>query len=766
VAAARAADNSYSILHSFQGGESNPYAPLTSDGRGNLYGTTINGGAADYGTVFTVRADGTGFQRLHTFTNANDGFSPVASLILDGAGNLFGITAQGGSSGGGTLFTIRVDGGGFQVLHSFGGGASEGKDPYGALTLDGSGTLYGTTSAGGPSNFGIVFKLRTDGTLFQVLHSFAGGPSDGRGPYGSLLLDGLGNVYGTTFAGGQPFKFNPFGDIDDGEGTVFRIKTDGTGYQILRAFQDDANDAAYPSGSLTADGSGNLYGMTVGGGSSRAGTVFRIGMDGSGFQILHSFAGGASDERNPVGSLVLDRSGNLYGMTGAGGASSFQAGIFKIRTDGTGYQLLHTFVDTSDGSLPLGSLILDGSETLYGAMTFGGSSNSGTVFSINTDGSLFHVVRAFAGFVSDGGSPSASVISDGLGYLYGTTTYGGSSYVGTVFRIRSNGTRFQILHAFSGGANDGDVPVAPLILDRAGNLYGTTNAGGPSNNGTVFKVRTDGTGFELLHAFLGRDIDGRGPSAALILDGSDNLYGTTFFGGPSDAGTVFRMKTDGSGYQLLHTFSFASPSDDGAAPCGPLVLDGSGNLYGATLFTVFRMKTDGTGFRSLHAFTNRADDGRDPGSLSIDGFGFLYGTTGRGGSSDAGTIYKMKTDGTSFQLVHSFTDSVAHGAGPAPVILDGFGNLYGATLYGGPSDFGTVFTVKTDGTGFRILHAFGGEAGDGREPVASLLLDGSGVLFGTTVSGGAGGFGTVFALSIGRHHAVVTPGPFVPVRKR
>jgi uncharacterized repeat protein (TIGR03803 family) len=780
AAAVYAAEPSYSILHTFQGAESNPHSSVISDGHGNLYGTTFYGGSSNDGTIYTVRIDGAGFQLLHTFTGGvNDGSNPAASLTFDGSGNLYGTTAGGGPWDFGTVFTMRADGGDFQVLHSFVGGADDGKAPYSPLTLDRMGNLYGTTVyGGGVSNGGTIFKLGTDGTGFHLLHSFEGGAADGRCP-GPLLLDESGDLYGATTYGGQPAISTPFGTLFDGSGTIFRIKTDGTGFQLLRAFQEDPN-APIPSapsgpGSLTMDGSGNLYGVTVFGGPSTYGTVFSVKKDGSGFQILHSFAGGATDGRNPI-SLVLDRSGLLCGMTQGESSAGVQSTIFEIRTDGTGYQLLRIFVDTREGITPSDLVLLDGSETLYGTMAYGGSSNAGTLFSIKTDGSLFQVLRAFAGFSGDGGRPWASVIPDGSGYFYGTTIYGGFSHGGTVFRTRSDGTGFQLLHAFGGDFDDGAAPEAPLILDGAGNLYGTTGVGGPSNRGTVFKMRTDGTGFQLLHTFLGGASDGLNPHSGLILDGADNLYGTTPNGGPSDLGTVFRMKTDGTDFQLLHTFTFNSASDGGASPIASLVLDGSGNLYGTTLFgglglkgTVFKMRTDGTGFQVLHSFTDHSDDGSGPwASLIVDGSGNLYGTTTSGGSSlMGGTVFKMKTDGTGFQLLHSFVGDESDGGTPyASVILDGFGNLYGTTYYGGASDAGAVFAMKTDGTAYRILHMFGSEAGDGRNSFAPLFLDGLGSLIGTTSLGGSADFGTVFALSTGRHHAVVTPGPFVPVRKR
>ena len=467
-------------------------------------------------------------------------------------------------------------------------------------------------------------------------------------------------------------------------------------------------------------------------------------------------------------------------MTGLNISTDFPSTIFRIRTDGTGYQILHTFSDTNEGLGPSGSLILGplfGATTLYGMMAFGGSSNAGTIFRIDSDGSHFEVLYAFLGLSNDGVRPWASVISDGSGYFYGTTTSVGTPPTEAPSSGSDRMAPASSSCTTSWAALDGASPRASLVLDRAGNLYGTTPEGGPSNGGgTVFKMRTDGTGFQLLHTFLGSDSDGLHPLAALILDGTGNLYGTTSGGGPSDLGTVFRMKIDGTNFQLLHTFSFDSTSDGGSNPTASLILDGSGNLYGTASYggsglngTVFKLRTDGTGFQVLHSFTGLPGDGSGPWApLTLDGSGNLYGTTTSGGASSlGGTVFKLKTDGTGFQLLHSFVGDESEGGSPeAPVILDGFGNLYGTAYYGGPSEAGDVFTMRTDGTAYRILHMFGSEAGDGRNPFASLFMDGSGRLIGTTTLGGSADFGTVFALLVGQHSSGRHARAVRPVRKR
>jgi uncharacterized repeat protein (TIGR03803 family) len=741
----------YSMLHSFQGTGLTPPSPLISDGNGNLYGTFARR-EPDGGSVFAVGADGEGFRILHQFTGGEaDGFWSQAALVLDTSGVLYGTTSEGGTSNLGVVFALRVDGSGFKVLHSF-INDDDGRLPYAALTLDGHGNLFGTTPDGGTGGYGTVFTLRADGSGFRVLHSFTDQAGDGSGP-GALLLDGMGSLYGTTAAGGDtslPY-FN-------GSGTVFRMRTDGTLFQVLHVFQGP--DGEYPNGALVMDGVGALYGTTSRGGTSDAGTVFTIGAGLSGFKVLHSFAGGPSDGANPVGSLVLDQSGNLYGMTGQSvwqtTDSDVPVTLFKIRTDVTGYQVLHRFDARLDGYGPSGSLTLLGSGTLCGTLAVNPLLNAATVFRVNTDGSHLQVVHAFERF--DGWGPLGPLIADGAGTLYGTTTYGGPFSFGTVFRIQPDGTGFQLLHFFrDGDPDDGSNPSA-LVLDGSGNLFGTTLGGGANGLGTVFTLKSDGTGFRLLHSFVSGD--GYGPGAALVLDGLGNLYGTTYSGGPSDAGTIFRLRTDGSGFDLLYAFPSPMSLVGSPYPSPPLLLFGSGNLYGiaftdsARFGEVFRLGTDGTGFTLLHSFTDGPNDGATPtGSLLTDGRGILYGTTS-GGGLGSGTVFRLGMDGTGFQILHAFDANGAEGNSPTAA-LDDSGNIYGTTA-GLLSSF---FTVRTDGTGFQILYNFADEPTFGQSPQQALLIAGPGVFFGTSSTRS----GTIFALSLRIPH--VTQGPFAPVRK-
>ncbi len=772
---ARAAPESerpFSIIHSHQSLESAPRSPLVSDGAGNLYGTTAAGGPVDGGALFTVRTDGSGLRVLHTFSGGtDDGSVPEAGLLLDG-GTLYGATAHGGAAGLGTLFAIATDATGFRILHSFSGGADDGSRPYASLIADASGHLYGTTMYGGGSDFGTIFRVGMDGAGYEVLHAFRGGVGDGRFPLWPMTLGADGTLFGTTDAGGQQGVYvqcvpnvHPCGWLD-GTGVVFRIGADGAGFRVLRAFPSEGP----PSGSLVLDRTGHLHGTLVALGGS--GGIFAMGQDGSGLEVLHLFA--APYGSFPHGSLTLDGSDTLYGTTTSGGESS-GATLFRVRTDGKDFRVLHEFDDASRGFSPNGSLVLDSSGVLFGTAEFGGATSAGTVFAVNSDGTGFETLLDFPGWTVDGTRPWASLIEDAAGNLYGTTLFGGASGSGTIFTVQPDGSGFRLLHTFTG--DDGYEPMASLVLGASGYLYGTAESGGPSGGGVAFRLRTDGTSFEVLHAFSFSPVSGAAPFSSLTLDGSGNVYGTTAGGGPSGYGAVFRMRTDGTAFELLHVFP-GPEAGQGSAPQASLVLDALGrNLYGTTFEgsafvlgdggTVFTLRTDGTGFRLLHSFREGADDGLDPwASLILDSSGYLYGTTGRGGTAGKGTVFRVRTGGADFQVLHSFGFDPNDGATPvSPLALDGSGSLYGTTSEGGAWHAGTVFTVRTDGSGYQLLHAFTGVGGDGSNPRAGLLLDRTGHAIGTTENGGSAGYGSEFMLLVGKK-PVTSFGPAVPVRKR
>jgi uncharacterized repeat protein (TIGR03803 family) len=354
------------ILYNFAGPPdgANPFAGVVRDAAGNLYGTTYTGASSDYGTVFKVDPSGNETV-LYSFTGGDDGGSPVGGVVRDTAGNLYGTTQYGGAYGYGAVF--KVDKSGTEsVVYSFQGGLGDGCNPYGGLVRDKAGNLYGTTPSCGASNLGTVFKVAKNGTG-KLLHSFTGG-KDGSDPlYTALLLDTKGNLYGVTAEGGS-----------ESDGVVYRIT--GRKLTVLHTFTGGTTDGCFAHGTPAMDKQGNLYGTTSRCGSGAEGTVWKVTPKGK-ETVLYNFAGGSSDGANPIGGVILDGHGNFYGDTDSGGPAD-DGTIFELNNKGM-LTLLHSFAGgPSDGGTPFGGVIRDAKGNLYGTTLEGGTDKEGTVWKL------------------------------------------------------------------------------------------------------------------------------------------------------------------------------------------------------------------------------------------------------------------------------------------------------------------------------------------------------------------------------------------------
>jgi len=402
-----AAQRSETVLYSFKNGNdgSLPFAGLIADGKGNFYGTTQTGGGSGCGgqgcgTVFRLAADGTE-TILYSFRGGTDGAKPQAGLIADNAGNLYGTTgAGGGSRDAGTVFELASDGM-ETILYTFCSleNCVDGGGPEGGLVMDSSRNLFGATAYGGilghggkwcSHGCGVVFRLAPDG-VETVLHAFKG-RDDGAAPEGSLIMAGSGDLYGTTPEGGMQSRScrEIFPARCD---TVFKIAPDGKERVLYRfCSQPNCADGAAPElGTLVMDRQGNLYGTAAYGGARGHGVVFRLAPNGE-ETVLHDFQG-APDGLAPLGGLVGDGKGNFYGTTLQGGSGTGCAGeigcgtVFKVARDGA-ETILYSFQHGGDGSFPYGGVMLDGAGSLFGTTGYGGGTNCsggygcGTVFEI------------------------------------------------------------------------------------------------------------------------------------------------------------------------------------------------------------------------------------------------------------------------------------------------------------------------------------------------------------------------------------------------
>jgi uncharacterized repeat protein (TIGR03803 family) len=362
VLAAVAQTQTFTTLYSFTGSTDGgfPEGALIKDKTGNLYGTGSTGGTHyDAGVVFEVSSSGTETV-LHNFAGS-DGQWPSTPLLRDRKGDFYGTAGVGGATGNGVVFKID-SAGNFTVLYSFAGGTKDGCYPGQGLIMDKVGNFYGTTEQCGASNKGTIFKLTPKGKE-TVLHSFAG--TDGADPSeGNLFMDKEGNLYGVTGNGGSA-----------SHGVLYRL-TPKKKLTVLYSFAGGTTDGCYPVGTLVVDKVGNFYGTTNGCGTSNYGTIWKMTSKGA-ESTLHNFAGGTTDGCWPDAGVILDPKGNLYGNTNSCGANGY--GMVWELSNGQ-LTLLHSF-ESTDGAYPGGELLRDAKGVLYGITPLGGPYGYGTVWS-------------------------------------------------------------------------------------------------------------------------------------------------------------------------------------------------------------------------------------------------------------------------------------------------------------------------------------------------------------------------------------------------
>jgi len=652
---------------------------------------------------------------LHNFGNFPNGANPYGTLTHDAAGNLYGTTNQGGAANVGTVF--KLNNSSYKVLHSFTGG-TDGANPYAGVALDSAGNLYGTTFSGGAAGKGVVYKVSASGQE-TILYTFTGG-DDGGGPYAGVILDAAGNLYGTAYSGG-PAKV----------GVVYKVSPSGQ-ETVLYNFTGGA-DGAGPYGGVTFDSSGNLYGTTVGGGTGRVGVVYKLSASGQ-ETVLHTFFL-HGEGSSPQGSVVLDSAGNLYGTA--------WVYIYELSASGQ-YKVLGKLEEPAPGGVvrdAAGNVytVMDARQPVLGMR----KEPAGAVYKVTSAGQLTKLYRfpAPAPRIEGVVYPNPGVVLDSAGNLYGATP--NSDLAGVVYKVDSagQGTTLYSFPAAPGGSN----PSSGVIEDSAGNLYGTTSVGGKWGAGVVYKV--DPAGREtVLYSFTGGD-DGQGPSYGVVRDTSGNLYGTTNTGGTAGVGAVYKLDPSGK-ETVLHSFTGLK---DGSNPDG-VVRDSAGNLYGTTTFggaaddgAVYKLDPSGKE-TVLHSFTGLSDGGEPQAGVILDAAGNLYGTATCGGGTGpgmgyclhggAGVIYKVEPSGQE-TVLYTFTGGADGGSPFAGVVLDSAGDLYGTAYLGGAGGAGVVYKLDTVGN-YTVLYSFTGGA-DGGGPTIGVVRDSAGNLYGTTLSGGLAG---------------------------
>jgi uncharacterized repeat protein (TIGR03803 family) len=599
------------FLHSFSGPDGLlPNAGLTIGPDSHLYGTTLAGGASNGGIVFRLEDDHS-TTTLHDFDNAADGSPLVTSLILASDGLLYGITANGGPNGTGTIFRISTTGD-FEMLHGL--DATEGSTATAPLFEAAPGVFLGTASFGGDSNEGTAFKFELPGT-FTRLYSFA--TFTGSAPYSPFIDAGNGFFWTMTTQGGA-----------NGIGEVFQTNLDGSSTSIVASLESP--EGMEPEAPLLQAADGNLYGTAALGGTF-PGTIFRI-EGGDVFHLVHELT--FLEGSQPVGPLVEGADGAIYG--GTANASTI------VRIDPATEQVtaLHAF-DHDGGYSPRGGVVSATDGLLYGSLMSGGANEKGTLFRLDLLGG-FTKLWDFAG--PEGDAPGSPLVQGADGRFYGTTTAGGAGN-GTVFVLDPD-TGAALVHAFAGA--DGALCQSGLLEVSAGVFYGACAGGGtdPNFGGTLFEVHSDGT-YSVLHEFGLTPSDGWGPSYGLMKANDGNFYGTTALGGAHQAGTVYRFDPPGT-----VTILYDLGEREGGGNLSALIEASDGLLYGTSdaggingRGTVFRVNLGAAADPTIAAIqpaSGRAAGGR---SVVIAGTHFsVDATAALGGAAfnplvvDSGTI--------------------------------------------------------------------------------------------------------------------------------
>jgi uncharacterized repeat protein (TIGR03803 family) len=708
--------------------------------------------------------------------NYTYGSNPNGSLVEDGNGNLFGTTASGGAANDGVVFEVKAGSGTITTLASFNG--ANGANPSGGLFEDSSGNLFGTTESGGAANDGVVFEVQVGSGTITTLASFNG--ANGAGANGSLIEDNSGNLFGTTASGGAANDGTVFevqagsgtittlasfngtngsnahcGLVEDsngnlfgttasggadksatqmGYGTVFEVQAGSGTIATLVSF--DFTNGAYPAGSLVEDSNGNLFGTTQQGGASFDGTVFEVQASSGTLTTLASL--NDTNGRGLISGLVEDRGGNLFATAFSGGPSGYGT-VFEMKAGSDSITTLVAF-NSTNGSGPNGSLVVDGSGNLFGTTT-SSSSNDGMVFEVQAGSGTLTTLASF--IAPNGYSPSGSLVEDRSGNLFGTAAAFGPGGYGTVFEEQAGSNALTTLASFNGA--NGATPNGDLIEDSGGDLFGTTSAGGASGDGTVFEVQAGSDSITTLASF--NRTNGSTPASGLFEDSSGDLFGTTSAGGAFNEGTVFEVQAGSDSITALASFN----GTNGADPHGGVVEDSNGNFFGATQYggasndgTVFEVKAGSDSITALTSFNGT--NGSEPlGGVIEDSNGNLFGTTYNGGASDDGTVFEVKAGSGTITTLASFNST--NGAFPeAGLIEDSNGNLFGTAELGGAPDKGTVFEVQAGSGTITTLASFTDT--NGAFPTGALIEDSRGDLFGTTTSGGVSGYGTLFKLAV------------------
>jgi uncharacterized repeat protein (TIGR03803 family) len=564
---------------------STPYGSLLQANDGKLYGMTTVGGSGNRGVLFSYDIALSTFTKLKDLDD-NGGDYPYGSLIQASDGKLYGMTSAGGATSNGVVFSFDPASSLYQTVYDFDG--TNGTNPFGDLLQASDGILYGVTSGGGSSGFGVIFGIDPITSIYSKLGDFDN--SEGRYSYGSLVETSDGKLYGTTWTGGPN---NPQ------FGIIFSFDRSTLTFTTVHAFENQ--NGTFPFGSLVRANDGKLYGLTSSDGDGRnsgieSGVIFSFDPATTTYTVLKQL-GSNDDGTNASAALTRGEDGKLYGMTAFGGDNS--GGVIYSYDPSTSVFTKLKNLQFNDGSHPFGSLIQAADGKFYGMTAYGGAildeisferwGDLGVIFSFDPGSSDYTMVKDLTtDNGSSGGHPYGGLVQADNGKLYGMTSQNGGGYrgigAGIIFSFDPVMSLFSKLKDFANFSPDyfefdvlnGSSPYGSFLKASDGKLYGMTSSGGNNGGGVIFSYDPLSDTYTKLVDL--DDANGAHPYGTLIQARDGKLYGMTYDGGNNNAGVIFSFDPSTSQYTKLFDLDF----NDGANPYGNLMQASDGNLYGMT----------------------------------------------------------------------------------------------------------------------------------------------------------------------------------------
>jgi len=688
-----------------------------------LWGMTSGGGTDGLGTIFKTNPDGTSLSVQKSFKYLVSGSRPQGSLTEGQNGKLYGMASEGGLNETGVLFEYDLATSAYVKKLDFIG--ANGEYPGASLTKANNNKLYGMTAYGGANNAGVLFEYDPATSTYTKKLDFENPNISALGgaPLGSLTLAGNGKLYGMTNYGGA-----------NGYGVLFEYDPATSTY--TNKFNFNNTTGSYPYGSLNLASNGKMYGMTNQGGANSFGVLFEYDPATSTYVKKLDF-NNTTNGAGPKGDLTQAGNGKMYGMTNYGGASGMGV-LFEYDPATSTYVKKLDFNNTT-GTYPNGSLVVAANGKVYGTVG-GGANNNGVLFEYDPATSTY--TKKFDFISANGSNPGSSLSLATNGKLYGLTQDGGSLSDGVLFEYDPASSTFTKKLDFN--LTDGESPLGSLAQASNGKLYGTTNGGGATGNGTLFEFDPATAMYTKKVDFIGEN--GLSPEGSLVLAANGKMYGMTSDGGTNNAGVLFEYDPATSVFIKKLDFNYTTT---GGNPNGSLVLAGNGKLYGMTAYGGVNDK--GVIFEydpATNIYTKKIDFSSGIGGYQPEGDlmqatnGKLFGMTRLGGTHDLGVIFEYDIATNTITKKVDFTG--ANGSSPTGNLVQApNGKLYGVTERGGANTIGVLFEYDPATNVYAKKLDFNGTT-NGGTPNGSLELSSNGKLYGFTTSGGANNFGVLF----------------------